>query len=550
MNLAAADFHQAVGSSFPNHGGSRYSSVHVGMMRWEKDTLGVEPEMNALKDVLEFKYGFSVETWHIPANPKSHTHLMQNALDFLRDFDSQDNLFILYYAGHGYINQDRQSTWAWYVSLQQDTYLSLIANSSIDPNSPTVDWSHIQGLFERALSDVFVLLDCCAAVSSASRRGNDFGVMETIAACGFEGRAPPPGEHSFTTSLIEVLEEWENVPSFSVTMLHSAVLNVLKSRRRERCTNGQKMEWRSTPVYVNNYLHSRTIGIELCKRSLVKIGDPSSSPPRKEISELLLADSSMTAATYLDLMSISCEALDETLRGNLAQGNQCSAENSGLGHAKAESVQDSTALKVPHMLISISLDQDQSLPSAERCSRWLSAFPGLAKHVKVEGVFDSYSTLLILSIPVVVWDKLPDNPACQVINYVTSRNLLQDNLKQQLSDLPAELPRKSSPISSTPFNSSNQMAPLSSPTVIAGRAKQMPRKEIPALNTTQPSSGPSVPHKIDYLDQRVQEEDYYQVQWGRWMSDGQQKSFYKHVFVLLLSWHPDCDDMEVDPEVT
>jgi len=78
----------------------------------------------------------------------------------------------------------------------------------------------------------------------------------------------------------------------------------------------------------------------------------------------------------------------------------------------------------------------------------------------------------------------------------------------------------------------------------------MPRKEIPALNTTQPSSGPSVPHKIDYLEKRVQEEANYQVQWGRWMSDGQQKSFYKHVFVLLLSWHPDCDDMEVDPEVT
>lgn len=33
------------------------------------------------------------------------------------------------------------------------------------------------------------------------------------------------------------------------------------------------------------------------------------------------------------------------------------------------------------------------------------------------------------------------------------------------------------------------------------------------------------------------------------MSDGQQQSFYKHVFVLLLSWHPECDDMVVDPEV-
>jgi hypothetical protein len=40
---------------------------------------------------------------------------MQKALDFLDNYDSEDNLFILYYAGHGFINQDRQSTWAWRV---------------------------------------------------------------------------------------------------------------------------------------------------------------------------------------------------------------------------------------------------------------------------------------------------------------------------------------------------------------------------------------------------------------------------------------------------
>jgi hypothetical protein len=90
--------------------------------------------------------------------------------------------------------------------------------SSQDPKSPTVDWSHVHGLFERAKSDVLVLLDCCAAASSAPRGGDSH--METIAACGFESRAPPPGEHSFTTTLTEVLQDWVNTPSFSVTMLH------------------------------------------------------------------------------------------------------------------------------------------------------------------------------------------------------------------------------------------------------------------------------------------------------------------------------------------
>jgi hypothetical protein len=78
------------------------------------------------------------------------------------------------------------------------------------------------------------------------------------------------------------------------------------------------------------------------------------------------------------------------------------------------------------MLISITLDEDQLLPNPEACRRWICAFPGLGKHVKIEGIFSSYSTVIILSIPVVIWNMLPDNPACQPISYVTSRNLILD----------------------------------------------------------------------------------------------------------------------------
>lgn len=83
------------------------------MVRWAQDDLGVARELNTLASVFEDQYGFNVETWQIPANEKSHNNLMQKALDFLEEYDAGENLFIIYYAGHGYINQDRQSTWAW-----------------------------------------------------------------------------------------------------------------------------------------------------------------------------------------------------------------------------------------------------------------------------------------------------------------------------------------------------------------------------------------------------------------------------------------------------
>ena len=48
-----AKVNQAASSSFPNHGGSRYRSVNVALMRWEQDDLGVEGELNSLRTLFE-----------------------------------------------------------------------------------------------------------------------------------------------------------------------------------------------------------------------------------------------------------------------------------------------------------------------------------------------------------------------------------------------------------------------------------------------------------------------------------------------------------------
>ncbi|CZR58571.1 uncharacterized protein PAC_08463 [Phialocephala subalpina] len=407
----------AVSSSFPNHAGSRYRSVNVGMMHWEVDALGVDSELNTLRDVFKQQYGFNVETWHIPATEKSHHKLTQNTLDFIEEFDSKDNLFILYYAGHGYINEYRQSAWA----------------CSRDPDSPTVDWSHIQGLFERSKSDVVVFLDCCAAASSAPRRGN--ARMETLVACGFETRAPPPGEHSFTNTLIEVLGDWQNVPSFSITMLHSEVLRVLMQRRKERCPNGQRLEWRSTPVHISNSTDPKAVSIELCKRSLVDLTGFSSNPPTGLSEATLPHNGAFSSTTYQDLMSLCCDDLDQRPQSNtatpsLGRSGSDTEDVEMSPESPPDSPEATSSLKVPHMLVSFALDQTEPLPNEEACRRWLSVFPGLAKHVKVEAVFDSYSTVLIMSIPVAIWNMLPDHPACQPIAYVTSRNLMEDSRAQ------------------------------------------------------------------------------------------------------------------------
>jgi hypothetical protein len=95
-------------------------------------------------------------------------------------------------------------------------------------------------------------------------------------------------------------------------------------------------------------------------------------------------------------------------------------------------VSDQGNLKVPHVLISVALVEDQTYdPMA--CAEWLKSFPMLAKYVTVQGVYQSYSVVLIVSVPVTIWDLIPSNPAIGFIGFVTSENLLKEPPTAKLS---------------------------------------------------------------------------------------------------------------------
>jgi hypothetical protein len=153
--------------------------------------------------------------------------------EFIRDADNDNNLFIVYYGGHGRINSERQAEWL----------------CRRDPSSARVHWSAIQTLFAEARSDVLILLDACAAASATARSLR--GSMEAIMACGFESKAPPPGEHSFTNTLISILEEWVDRRSFSASCLHAEILSQLKLKENKKGREGKKLEWCVTPIHIN-----------------------------------------------------------------------------------------------------------------------------------------------------------------------------------------------------------------------------------------------------------------------------------------------------------
>jgi hypothetical protein len=57
-------------------------------------------------------YRFDTEEWKIPSN-RSHNSLAFKLMGFLEEYDSKDSLLIVYYGGHGGMNDDRQCVWSW-----------------------------------------------------------------------------------------------------------------------------------------------------------------------------------------------------------------------------------------------------------------------------------------------------------------------------------------------------------------------------------------------------------------------------------------------------
>lgn len=241
-------------------------------------------------------------------------------------------------------------------------------------------WSAIQTLLERSKSDVLILLDCCAGAASATFP-NGKSITETISASSWDAIAPDPGRYSFTNALIEVLGEWR-FKTFSAAMLHAEVLARLK-HPRPILINGKRFEARSTPVHFMMTSDHRSPSIEMTR--LLSSDRCPPSPPRDP------------------------SPFDETALGRGPSNEECFTEPN----------EDK-----PHVMISLALEDNQRL-DLNAWEQWLASFPALAKYVKVQGVFKSHSTLLLLSMPVTLWDLLPDDQACSFVAFIRSNNLIK-----------------------------------------------------------------------------------------------------------------------------
>lgn len=361
--------------AFPTRGRSqRYKKVQSLLLYWGKDDLFVLPELEDLEKCFREHYSFETDVFSIPSE-NSHLELMMRVGQMIKEHESDDTLFVIYYGGHARIDESRQSTWC--------------ANRETD--SPWLQWSAIQTLLERSLSDVLILLDCCAGAASATfPNGNS--ITETISASSWDAIAPNPGRFSFTSVLIEVMEAWK-FRTYSAAMLHAEILARLKHPRPEML-NGRHYEARSTPVHFMMTSNHRAPSIEMAR---VAFDD--------RISPSLAAEAG-------DDNSPAAEAGDDNPLGA-----------TGRSGMPQDVVGSEPNEDVPHVMISVALEGNQAL-DFNAWEKWLADFPAAAKYLKVQGAFKSHSTLLLLSLPVGIWNLLPENLACNFVGFIRSNNLV------------------------------------------------------------------------------------------------------------------------------
>lgn len=197
-------------------------------------------------------------------------------------------------------------------------------------------------------------------------------------------------------------------------MLHAEVLARLKHPRPIQI-NGKQFEARSTPVHFMMTANHKA--------------------PSIEMSRLLPAEKIPAPLPH--------NHIPMPLTGRAAEA----ADPVSNGLASAEPNEDT-----PHVMISLALEDDQRL-DINAWEQWLNAFPAMARYVKVQGVFKSHSTLLLVSMPVMIWDLLPEDNAMSFVAFIRSNNLVAQKRQPPPTAIPTRV-RQSQPETAGPDSAS------------------------------------------------------------------------------------------------
>lgn len=281
----------------------------------------------------------------------------------------------------------------------------------------SIKWFAIQATLEDAEGDVLLLLDCCAAGTAATDNGH--GVTELLGACAFNNTANGVGEFSFTDALCKELWAFRKIPSFTIGRLYNNLLRRIQ-------LSPSHLTIQKAPVHVvltQDHQFPRSIQLSAIPQRLENAEDsktllqsePTSSQPNIE-------------QTSSRLQPPMINPLQTISRGSsFSKVEEVEADSSS--HERSDSSRTSMSLDAntyPRILLSVQLPgnvrPDQL--SEDLFLEWLRLIPTAAEWVKVEAGWTSFSTLIIVSVPMSIWKYIEVHPAIRLVGIIQSQNLL------------------------------------------------------------------------------------------------------------------------------
>jgi hypothetical protein len=97
-----------------------YKEVHVLLLYWKDADDAFYKQLHNLGLRFQSLYGYDVEEWPIDSD-EPYRKLNRKLFQFL-EHDEENALLILYYGGHGSINQDRHHIWLWLVQFAKSLF--------------------------------------------------------------------------------------------------------------------------------------------------------------------------------------------------------------------------------------------------------------------------------------------------------------------------------------------------------------------------------------------------------------------------------------------
>ena len=229
---------------------------------------------------------------------------------------------------------------------------------------------------------MLIILDCCYA-ANAARDTTEGSSKELLAACGRENQTPGVGIRSFTSVLIEELQSFEGA-AFTVAMLHARLI-----------TLRHKLAY--TPFYA---ALAEKGGNSIVISPLPRDPSPSSLGSGCPMGPSFNTDTADVTSTQEQFNTVNDTTTALPTAVSLAEGTR--------------------------VLLAVSVAEDVAHNVAQWVSWLTTAAPwDISKvDVRLECMYKSHSTLLLVSVPIVGWNRLPESAAYRFIGFIKSGNLI------------------------------------------------------------------------------------------------------------------------------